>query len=161
MAAGQSIDLQADLDCVETCAHETLRLKPVAPILPLQALRNTQPAGIDIPAGTICMFLMRPGAVNERHFSDPTSFDPGRWLKGNGAETADGSSAKRISMPVGAGPRICPGQYLALLEMKIAIAMLLGGFDIASVETAAGGEVEEHLAFTMAPTPLKLRLKPR
>ena len=156
-----TLDQLAALDYVEACAHETMRLKPVAPILPLQALRDTQLAGIDIPAGTICMFLMRPGAVNERHFPDPASFDPGRWLKSNGTETADGSSAKRISMPFGAGPRICPGRYLALLEMKMAIAMLLGGFDLASVETAGGVEVEEHLAFTMAPTPLKLRLKTR
>lgn len=161
MTAGQSIDPQADLDYVEARAHDTMRLWPVAPILPLQALRDTQLAGIDIPAGTICMFLMRPGAVNERHFSDPTSFDPGRWLKSNGTETADGSSVKRISMPFGSGPRICPGRYLALLQMKMAIAMLLGGFDLASVETAGGVEVEEHLAFTMAPTPLKLRLKTR
>ena len=72
-------------------------------------------------------------------------------------------AARRNAFPCRSEPArvIFLGRYLALLEMKMAIAMLLGGFDIASVETAAGAEVEEHLAFTMAPTPLKLRLKPR
>ena len=39
------------------------------------------------------------------------------------------------------------------------IAMLLGGFDIESVGTADGGEPREHLAFTMAPVGLKMRLR--
>jgi hypothetical protein len=45
--------------------------------------------------------------------------------------------------------------------MKMVIAMLLGGFDIESVGTADGGEPREHLAFTMAPTGLRMRLQPR
>ena len=38
-------------------------------------------------------------------------------------------------------PRVCPGRYLALLEMKMAMAMLLGRFDIESVGTEDGSEV--------------------
>ena len=42
-------------------------------------------------------------------------------------------------MPFGSGPRMCPGRYLALLEMKMAMAMLLAGFDIEAVDTPDGG----------------------
>jgi cytochrome P450 len=70
-------------------------------------------------------------------------------------------SAKRISMPFGAGPRICPGRYLALLEMKMAIATLLNDFDILGVGTADGSEPVEHLAFTMTPLGLQMRLQAR
>ena len=63
-------------------------------------------------------------------------------------------------MPFGAGPRLCPGRYLALLEMKMVMAMLLGRFEIESVTAPDGGEAQEHLAFTMSPVGLKLRLRP-
>jgi cytochrome P450 len=62
-------------------------------------------------------------------------------------------------MPFGAGPRLCPGRYLAILEMKMVMAMLLSRFEIESVRTPDGGEAREHLAFTMSPAGLKLLLK--
>ena len=61
-------------------------------------------------------------------------------------------------MPFGAGPRICPGRYLALLEMKVAMACLLGRFDILSADTADAREPREHLSFTMAPVGLRMQL---
>jgi cytochrome P450 len=143
------------LEFIEACAHETMRLKPVAPIMPQQAARDTSLGGIAIPKGTMCIFLMRAGATDARNFAQPEAFDPDRWLRDEAA------GAKRISMPFGAGPRICPGRYLALLEIKMAMATLLGGFDLVSVASADGGEVNERLAFTMTPTPLVMRLRPR
>ena len=43
--------------------------------------------------------------------------------------------------------------------MKMAIAMLLANFQVESVGTRSGGEVEEHLALTMAPVGLVLKLR--
>lgn len=140
------------LPFIEACANETMRLKPVAPLIILEALRDTVVAGIEIPERQLVMLLMRPPAVDEKYFPDAKAFDPVRWLDKNA------SSAKRVSMPFGAGPRLCPGRYLAMLEMKMVIAMLLGGFDIQSVGTADGAEPRELMAFTMAPVGLQLRL---
>ena len=64
-------------------------------------------------------------------------------------------------MPFGAGPAPVPGRYLAILEMKMVMAMLLNNFEIESVGTPDGGEAREHLAFTMYPEDLRLRLKRR
>jgi cytochrome P450 len=61
-------------------------------------------------------------------------------------------------MPFGAGPRTCPGRYLALLEMKLAMAMLLARFDILSVATAHGGAPREKMGFVMEPEALQMRL---
>ena len=66
-----------------------------------------------------------------------------------------------LPMPFGAGPRLCPGRYLAILEMKMVMAMLLSSFEIESVTTPDGGEAQEHLAFTMSPVGLRLKLTPR
>jgi cytochrome P450 len=50
---------------------------------------------------------------------------------------------------------------LALLEMKMAMATLLSRFDIQSVDTPDGLEAREHLALTMTPVGLSMRLKAR
>ena len=64
-------------------------------------------------------------------------------------------------MPFGAGPRICPGRFLALFEMKMAMATLLGRFDIESVGTADGKEPRELLQLAMAPVGLTMKLRER
>jgi len=61
-------------------------------------------------------------------------------------------------MPFGAGSRLCPGRYLALLEMKMAIAMLLRRFSIDRVGTANGKPTRELFAFAMGPVGLRMKL---
>jgi cytochrome P450 len=142
------------LPFIDACINETMRLKPVAPIIILQPARDTSIADIEVPKGTLLMCLMRAGATDERRLPDARAFDPGRWLSGGSA-----ASLKRVSMPFGAGPRLCPGRYLAILEMKMVMTMLLNNFEIEDVGTPDGGEAREHLAFTMYPEDLRLRLK--
>ncbi len=149
------------LDYLEACAHETMRLKPVAPMLPLQALKDLTIGDVQVPAGTVVISLMRRDSVSEDHLPRAAAFEPERWLEA-GAPGAAASAARRVSMPFGAGPRICPGRYLALLEIKMAMAVLLGRFEIAAVDAPGGAaEPREHLAFTMAPVGLRLRLQAR
>jgi cytochrome P450 len=149
-----------ELTFVEACAHEVMRLKPVAPFLTLEAARDVVVGGVALPAGTPVICLIRPGAMDGHHFSDPLVFRPERWLVRPDTPDAT-SSAKRIAMPFGAGPRICPGRYLALAEVKMVVAMLLGGFEVESVTTPNGCEPRERLAFSMSPADLKLRLRSR
>ena len=153
-------DQLALLDYVEACAHETMRLKPVGPVNLVQALRDTTVSNVRIPAGGMVWLVMRHDSVHQTHFANPGAFEPQRWLAPSGAGPAS-TSAKRVSMPFGAGPRVCPGRYLALLEMKMAMAMLFNSFDIESVATADGAQPLEHLSFTMAPVGLKMRLRER
>jgi len=155
-----SFEQLAQLDFVEGCAHETMRLKPVAPILALQAERETEVGDVLVPTGTVVINLMRVDSVSDDHLPGASAFEPQRWLA-EGPAGAVAGQAKRISMPFGAGPRICPGRYLALLEMKMAMAQLLNCFDIASVETPDGQPAREHLAFTMTPVGLRMRLRVR
>jgi cytochrome P450 len=152
----------AQLDYVEACAHETMRLKPVAPQNGMQALRDTTLGDVHIEKGMVVLAVMRRDSVSEKFVPQAAAFDPTRWLgEGVGGPGQLASAAKRISMPFGAGPRICPGRYLALLEMKMAMATLLGGFDIESVHTEDGQEPRELLQLAMAPVGLRMRLKPR
>ena len=153
----------AQLDYVEACANETMRLKPVAPQLPLQTLRETVIGDVLLPAGIVVIGLMRRDSVSDNFLPEAAAFKPERWLDADadGQTGLSAHSAKRLSMPFGAGPRICPGRYLALLEMKMAMATLLGQFDIAAVDTPDGLPAREVLNFTMTPVGLTMRLQTR
>ncbi|HEX5611454.1 MAG TPA: cytochrome P450 [Burkholderiales bacterium] len=146
------------LEYVEACAHETMRLKPVAPLLVLQPLHETTIGPVRVPPNVAVFCLMRRDSVSDDYLPEAAKFRPERWLTGVGPGQSAGA-AKRVSMPFGAGPRICPGRYLALLEMKMAMAMLLSHFEIAGVDTPDGSEARERLSFTMTPVDLRLRLK--
>jgi cytochrome P450 len=159
--ASPTFEEMAQLNYVEACAHETMRLKPVAPVIPLQTVHDMTIGDVQVPAGIIVQSIMRSDSVNDRHLERAASFEPERWLQDKGNPGAVANAAKRISMPFGAGPRICPGRYLALLEMKMAVAVLLGNFDIEDVATPDGREAKEHLAFTMQPVGLRMRLRER
>lgn len=158
--AAPTLAQMAQLDYIEACAHETMRLKPVAPQLPLQALRDTTIGDVQVPAGCVVVSLLRRDGIRDAHVPRAAAFEPERWLVAGGPG-ALASSARRSSMPFGAGPRICPGRYLALLEMKMAMATLLGRFDITAVDTPDGQEARELLAFTMMPVGLTMTLDER
>ena len=148
------------LDYVEACAHETMRLKPVAPFLGLQLEHDTVIGDVAVPRGTLVWAVMRHASLDDSHFAEAASFRPERWL-GDGGPAQAASSAKRVSMPFGAGPRVCPGRYLALLEMKLCIAMMLQRFEILGIDTPEGGPAREQLQFTMSPVGLRMRLRER
>ena len=155
-----TLDELAQLDYIDACINETMRLKPVAPQNGMQALRDTTLGDVHIEQGMVVIAVMRRDATSERHVPRATAFEPERWLgSGEGGGPAQQASAvKRISMPFGAGPRICPGRYLALLEMKVAMSTLLGRFDIVAVDTPDGKEPREVLQLAMAPAGLSMRL---
>ena len=152
------IEQLGELKWIEACASEAMRLKPVAPLIFNECLKPSVVEGVQVERGTIVVCLMRAASQRQENFPDPQEFRPGRWMSGEGAAAHSMTSNKRVVMPFGAGPRICPGRYLALSEIKMATAMLLANFDIRSVETEGGGEPEERIALTMYPKGLRMRL---
>jgi cytochrome P450 len=153
-----SMDDLAQLHYVEACIQETMRLKPVAPFRVQEALRETVVAGVRVPKGALVWCVSRHETMDDHCFEHAHAFDPQRWMA-DGSAAASGSSAKRMSIPFGSGPRVCPGRYLAMVEMKVAMAMLLRLFDIERVDTPNGGEAQELMSFTMTPVGLTMRLK--
>ena len=153
--AAYRFEQMEQLPYLEACASETMRLKPVAPFIALQALRDTVVGDVAVPERTQLWGVLRHDSVDEKLFPEPRAFRPERWL----ADAPPSPAAKRAAMPFGSGPRMCPGRYLALLEMKMAMAMLLASFDIEAVDTPDGQPAAERMAFTMNPVGLSLKLR--
>lgn len=146
----ESMDSMVYLDA---CISESMRLKPVAPFMNVEALQDTVIEDVHVPKGTMVMCLLRHDSVNEAHFKDAHAFVPERWLD------SIAQIDKRVSTPFGSGSRTCPGRYLALLEIKLAVAMVLSRFTISSLAAADGKTVQERFGFVMSPNELQLQLR--
>ncbi|WP_158101033.1 cytochrome P450 [Variovorax sp. JS1663] len=151
----QSLDELRQMRYAEACASEAMRLRPVAPLLILDAVHDTAIRDVHIPQGTRLYLLMRPGAVDDSTIDAARAFRPERWLADSAGSV---HSPKRLSMPFGAGPRLCPGRYLAMLEIKLVLSMLARDFQLLEVATPDGTPPDEVLEFTMHPVGLHLRL---
>ena len=145
-----------DLPYVDAVASETMRLRPVAPFLGLEANEDVVVGDVLVPKGTWVDTLTRLPALSADHFADPEAFRPERWLD---ERPTDQAHVPGASMPFGSGPRICPGRSLALMEMRVVLATLVRNFDVERVGTP--DEVHEYFAFTMSPRGLQVRLRDR
>jgi cytochrome P450 len=154
-----SVEQVRALPFAEACVNEAMRLHPVAPLIFLDALHETRVRDVQVPAGTTLFCVMRPGAVDEARLEQALAFVPERWLAGDGGLAA--GSPKRVSMPFGAGPRLCPGRYLAMLEMNLVLALLARNFELLEVGTDDGAPPAERMAFAMFPVGLRMRLAER
>lgn len=152
----RDIDVASGLAYAGAIANESMRLRPVAPLLFHEPLVDTVIGDLDVPKGTLIAKLMRAPATSATSFVEPERFLPERWLDDRRPEGPHEPSAHQ---PFGSGPRICPGRSLALLEMKLVLATLYQSFDVERVGPASG--VREIFAFTMMPEGLEVRLSER
>ncbi|KAK4945759.1 hypothetical protein LTR10_015107 [Elasticomyces elasticus] len=90
-----------------------------------------------LPAGTVVGVQIYSMHRNANVFVRPEEFLPERWLPEN--ETED---MRRHFMPFGLGSRVCMGQHVAMMEMRLALVALVRhyqlvvpkGFDYSSME---------------------------
>ena len=114
-----------DLPCAGAVVAETLRLYPPAFTLARAAIGADRAGGIAIAPGTL--ILIAPWVLHRhrRLWRDPDVFDPDRFAPGVPAPP------RFAYLPFGAGPRVCVGAQFALMEATLALAAVVGAFEIA------------------------------
>jgi cytochrome P450 len=141
------------LDQFEFVTQEASRFKPVAPLLYLEPVVDVVLGDVALPAGTPLFFMLRPSMLDAEHFGRPDEFLPERWSSGHPVQPHEA----RAYAQFGAGPRVCPGRYLAAVEMRLVLSMLTRNF---SMELAASPDtIKEIAAFTMMPSTMPVRLE--
>jgi cytochrome P450 len=148
--SGFTIEQMDALVYLDAAIQEAMRIKPVAPFMPLEAVVDTTIEDVIVPKGSLVWCVLRHDSVDQKYFASPDAFLPEHWL--------EPSNNKHIPIPFGSGPRTCPGRYLAVLEIKIAVAMVLSHFTIDAVDTPDGNEAKELMGFVMSPVGLRMRL---
>lgn len=147
--------LNSQLKYIEGCANESLRFKPVAPIILHEAIKDVEIEGVFFKKGQKVLTQYRHGALSDKYFTDAKDFKPERWLKASQCPMHNMDAFT----PFGAGPRYCPGRNLAILEVRGVIAMLFKNFEIELVTPYA--DVDEIMAFTLMSSDYKVLLKHR
>jgi cytochrome P450 len=143
-------DLDA-LSYVEAVANESMRLYPPVWALFREPRVDARLGDYRVPTGTPMVLPQWAIHRDGRHFEDPLSFRPGRWLDRTPAETP-------AFFPFGAGPRACIGRTFALVEAELVLATLAREFDITVHDT----DPDLDIGITMRPDgPVRGRVTPR
>ncbi|WP_143448358.1 cytochrome P450 [Kineosporia sp. A_224] len=136
---------------------EALRLYPPAWVITRRALADDVVSGVAIPAGTLV--VLSPWLLHRRPQSwpDPRRFDPGRFL---GDAPPSRGPARGDYVPFGAGPRLCIGRDMAVVESVLVLAGLLRDRTVTRPAGVAPPSVDALV--TLRPRGgLPLRLTPR
>ena len=151
------LDQTNSLPILDAFTNEVMRLRPVAPLMAVEANFDVDIMGYQIPKGTTVHILARKMATLNSNFVNASEFDPERWLEVESLTHSPHN--RRAFIPFGAGPRLCPGRNLALLEIRMVLAMICRNFDLEAVQ--GDNTVTERMAFTMMPANLRVRLNRR
>jgi cytochrome P450 len=155
-AIPESTEMADSLRFAGAVANETMRIRPIAPLLFTDCNHPTVLGDVQLDEKTTLALLLRPPAQDETVMTEGSQFRPQRWLD---PSTAEAAQHKQVHMPFGSGPRICPGRSLALLEMNLVLATLYKNFVVERV--GASSDVDERFSFTMIPVGLRVKLKAR
>jgi cytochrome P450 len=108
--------------------QETMRLYPPVWILTRRARADDEVGGYHVPAGSDV--LISPYTLH-RHpgfWSSPERFDPERFDPDRPADRP-----RYAYLPFGAGPRVCVGSQLGMLEASLVLATVARGLRLATV----------------------------
>ncbi|KAL3666865.1 hypothetical protein V7S43_007814 [Phytophthora oleae] len=122
---------------LEAALKETLRLHPSVPVEPKQTLEDTTLSdGTFVPAGSaIGLATYAMGRMPRVWGPDAEEFKPERWIDSATGKLVTVSAYKFASF--NAGPHMCLGMNLAMLEMKLVVVGLMSKFHIEVVNPEA------------------------
>lgn len=118
-----TIEQLNQMNYLEQCIKETLRLMPSVPIMGRVLTTDVVLGNYTIPSGT--NLLVSPFITHRlpHIFPDPSKFDPERFSQENLKKMHPFSF-----IPFSAGPRNCIGYKFAYLEMKTIVAKLIKNY---------------------------------
>ncbi|KAK1427369.1 hypothetical protein QVD17_16052 [Tagetes erecta] len=145
---------------LEAIIKETLRLYPVGPLLPREAIEDCTVAGYTVKAGTRLMVNIWKLHRDERVWSDPCKFQPERFM-GPGHGRIELKDQPFALLSFGIGRRSCPGGTFALQVLYLTLARLVHSFELGRPGGLPVDMTEGHGLTLPKKKPLEVLLAPR
>ncbi|CAL1530369.1 unnamed protein product [Lymnaea stagnalis] len=130
-----TVDELTKLEAMERFVNETLRIFPVAPGVSRECLEDCIIDGVHFTKGMVVRVMGSTIYSREDLFHRAEDFLPDRFKPENLVKTQTELFLPTVNqstalMSFGLGPRMCVGQRLALVALKLALARLLQEFQI-------------------------------
>ncbi len=113
------------LPYTDAVVRESMRLYPPAYLIGRESVEDCEIGGYHIPAGATVYVSPWVMHRDPRHFPEPESFTPERWLDG-----LDKRLPRFAYMPYGGGPRTCIGDRFAQMEAILLLATMAQRFRV-------------------------------
>lgn len=122
-----SYDTVNNLEFLDMCIKETLRLYPVVPFLDRQSVKEYKIPGTDITLekGTRVYIPVIGIHHDPNIYPEPKKYDPQRFSKDNLI-----NNDKLDFLPFGEGKRNCIGQRYGMISVKLGITHILLNFEV-------------------------------
>lgn len=105
--------------------NESLRLYPPVAVVSREALVDMKFGNIQVPKGVNLWTLVVTLHTDPEIWGpDALKFKPDRFANG----ITGACKLPHLYMPFGVGPRVCLGQNLAMVELKVLIALIVSNF---------------------------------
>jgi len=115
------------MNYLKACIRESHRKSPISLRCSRVAEKDVVIRGYQIPKGTSVTIHNWCMSNYDHYFSDPSTYNPERWLKGCPQRKEIHPYA---SMPFGHGVRTCIGKRLAELEMWLLVTKVIKNFRV-------------------------------
>jgi cytochrome P450 len=121
------VDMVRKMKQLTMVINESLRIYPPVVVVSREALKDMKFGEINVPKGVNLWTLVTALHTDPEVWGpDSYKFNPDRFANG----IIGACKFPHLYMPFGVGPRVCLGQNLAAVELKILVSLILTNFSI-------------------------------
>ncbi|XP_037539267.1 cytochrome P450 2F2-like [Nematolebias whitei] len=142
---------------VQAVIHEIQRVANIVPLSTFHCTtKDTELMGYSIPRNTIIIQNLTSVLKEEGQWKFPQEFDPENFLNEQGEFVKP-----EAFLPFSAGPRMCPGEGLARMELFLMTVTLLRTFKFIWPEDAGEPDFTPVFGATLSPKPYNMEVQLR
>ncbi|MEV0352848.1 cytochrome P450 [Nonomuraea sp. NPDC050680] len=149
-ASAGDVPVMGDLPYTEAFVKEVLRLWPPTWLIGRTVRRETELDGWPLKTGDQVLFSLYRLHRDPRWWSDPDQLMPERWLDSRVAPV------RHTYLPFGAGPRVCVGTQLGMMQLTLATFWLVTGMNMTRLDETA---IVPDFSGLLVPRDLRVRLR--